>query len=69
MISNGEAGQGAELVGASGVLAVDDTAGPDNVVLVLENFSCVMVEADREVRGGVVRNDIFVVHHTVCVRS
>lgn len=69
MVSYGKAGKGAELIRTSGVLAVNDTAGPDDVVLVLENFSCVVVEAYGEVRGGVVRNDVFVVYNTVSVRS
>jgi hypothetical protein len=67
VIGEGEARQGAELVCASGVLAVGSAAGLDDVVFVLENFSCVMVIADGEVGGWVVGNDVFVVYHTVRV--
>lgn len=69
MIINSEAWKSTKLVSACFVLPISGAASSDNVFVILEHFSRMMFETDREVRGGVVHNDVFPVGHSEWIGS
>ena len=69
VIIKSEAWNSTKLVSAGFVLPISSAASSDNVFVILKHFSRMMLETDREVRGGVVHNDVFPMGHSEWIGS